>query len=147
LTAPSLDQINLVCKNMEVTLQFYRALGLDIPEASVWRTEHGPHHVEVSMSDGIDLSFDSEALARAYNQGWSETSSRRTGSVIGFRVTTRQSVDELHKKLTDMGYPTSQPPFDAFWGSRYAIVEDPDENLVGIMSPMDSEHRAAPPQI
>jgi uncharacterized glyoxalase superfamily protein PhnB len=99
------------------------------------------------MPNGIDLSFDSEALAKAYNQGWTEISGRHTGSVIGFRVATREAVDDLHGKLTDMGYATSQPPFDAFWGSRYTIVVDPDENLVGIMSPSDSAHRAAPPQL
>jgi len=40
-----------------------------------------------------------------------------------------------------------QPPFDAFWGARYAIVEDPDGNVIGFQSPSDPERRTAPPGI
>jgi hypothetical protein len=39
-----------------------------------------------------------------------------------------------------------QPPFDAFWGARYAIVADPDGNDVGLMSPIDESRRTWPPE-
>ena len=35
------------------------------------------------------------------------------------------------------------PPFDAFWGSRYAEVCDPDGNVLGFHSPAD--HARRPP--
>jgi hypothetical protein len=38
-------------------------------------------------------------------------------------------------------------PYDAFWGARFAVVEDPEGNAVGIMSPMDDARRTAPPDI
>ena len=43
--------------------------------------------------------------------------------------------------------PGASKPSDAFQGARYAIVEDPDGNPVGLMSPIDAElrHLAAPP--
>jgi uncharacterized glyoxalase superfamily protein PhnB len=28
---------------------------------------------------------------------------------------------------------------DTFWGARYAVIEDPDGNHVGLMSPIDPE--------
>jgi uncharacterized glyoxalase superfamily protein PhnB len=34
-----------------------------------------------------------------------------------------------------------------FWGARYAIVEDPDGNHVGVMSPSDPDRRRAPPDL
>jgi hypothetical protein len=43
------------------------------------------------------------------------------------------------------GYVGQQPPYDAFWGARYAIVEDPDGNPGGRMSPLDPARRSAPP--
>jgi hypothetical protein len=43
--------------------------------------------------------------------------------------------------------PSAQPPFDAFWGARYAIVEDPDGNHIGLMSPSDPALRTAPPKV
>jgi uncharacterized glyoxalase superfamily protein PhnB len=49
--------------------------------------------------------------------------------------------------MVGAGYRGLQEPYDAFWGARYAIVEDPDGRHVGVMSPSDDEHRTAPPSI
>ena len=54
--------------------------------------------------------------------------------------------DELYGRLTRKGHPGVQPPFDAFWGGRYAIVADPDGNQVGLMSPIDAARRSWPPE-
>ncbi|HTO09677.1 MAG TPA: VOC family protein, partial [Myxococcota bacterium] len=67
--------------------------------------------------------------------------------VLTFHVPAREDVDRIHGKLTGLGHRSSQPPFDAFWGARYAIVEDPDGTHVGIMSPSDPELRRAPPDL
>jgi Glyoxalase/Bleomycin resistance protein/Dioxygenase superfamily len=44
--------------------------------------------------------------------------------------------------ITAAGYRGQQPPYDAFWGARYAVIEDPDGNAVGIMSPVDPDRRS-----
>ena len=67
---PVLDQLNLVVRDMARSIDFYRAIGLEIPEDTVWRTETGPHHVEIKMPNGFELALDSEALAKVYNAGW-----------------------------------------------------------------------------
>jgi hypothetical protein len=33
---------------------------------------------------------------------------------------------------------------DGFWGARYAVIEDPDGNAVGIMSPVNPDRRSQP---
>jgi hypothetical protein len=43
------------------------------------------------------------------------------------------------------GYRAQQAPYDAFWGARYAIVEDPDGNAIGLMGPADADSRYWPP--
>ena len=65
--------------------------------------------------------------------------------VIGFKVETRQAVDDLVAAMAADGATVQQPPWDAFWGARYAVVTDPDGNAVGIMSPRDDAFRAPPP--
>jgi catechol 2,3-dioxygenase-like lactoylglutathione lyase family enzyme len=144
---PILDQINLVCANLDASIAFYRALGLHIPDESIWKTDSGPHHVEIEMKNGLELALDSQALAKEYNEGSSSLSKAGNRNLLGFRLETRIEVDTLHANLIDLGYRSSQNPYDTFWGSRYAIIEDPDGNQVGLMSPPDPELRSGPPSI
>ena len=144
---PDLNQIDLVVRDMDASLAFYRALGVDIPESAIWRTASGAHHVDLSMPGGLIVHFDSAALARVYDRGWREPSGTGTRNVLGFRVSSREEVDRIHSRLTGLGHRSAQPPYDAFWGARYAIVEDPDGNHVGLMSPRDPEKGSAPPEI
>jgi hypothetical protein len=60
---------------------------------------------------------------------------------LGFSLPTREAVDRLSAELTGSGYRGKQPPYDAFWGARYAVVADPDGIDVGLMSPIDQQHR------
>jgi uncharacterized glyoxalase superfamily protein PhnB len=144
---PDLNQLDLVVRDMDATIAFYRALGMDIPETAIWRTPTGVHHVDVTMPGGLIVHFDSAALAKVYNRGWREPSGEGTRSVLSFKVPAREDVDRIYDALTGLGHPSSQPPFDAFWGARYAIVEDPDGNHIGLMSPSDPARRGAPPDL
>ena len=57
-SSPVLDQLNLVVRDMDATLAFYRRLGLHIPDTAAWRTASGAHHVEVVMPNGMHLEFE-----------------------------------------------------------------------------------------
>ncbi|HXK21917.1 MAG TPA: VOC family protein [Myxococcota bacterium] len=144
---PILSQVDLIARDMDATIAFYRALGVEIPEQAIWRTPSGIHHVDAPMSGGLILHFDSPALAKVYDRGWREPTGTGTRSVLTFRVASREEVDRLHGRVTSLGYASAQPPFDAFWGARYAIVEDPDGNHVGLMSEIDPARRTAPPTL
>ncbi len=137
---PVLSQFNLVVRDMAATIAFYRRLGLSIDEG---QPDWSSHHVSAVMPEGIDLDFDSVEFTGQWDGGWPGSKGVGMG-VLGFRVSSRQAVDELYEDLTGAGYHGQQPPYDAFWGARYAIVEDPDGNAVGIMSPTDPERRSAP---
>lgn len=145
--SPDLNQVDLVVRDMEATIEFYRALGIEIPEDAIWRTATGVHHVDLTMPSGLVLHFDSAALTKAYDRGWREPSGSGTRNVLTFKVSSREEVDRIHGKLKALGHPSSQPPYDTFWGSRYAIVEDPDGNHIGVMSAPDPSRRSAPPEI
>ena len=144
---PDFKQIDLVVRDMDATVAFYRALGVEIPESALWRTPSGVHHVDITLPGGLVVHFDSPALAAVYNRGWREPTGSGTRIVLTFSVRSRDEVDRLHGVLTGKGHPSSQPPFDAFWGARYAIVEDPDGTHVGIMSPSDPKRRSPPPNV
>jgi len=136
---PVLDQINLVVRDMEAMTAFYRRLGVGIEDPPApWDR----HHRTAATPEGLDLDLDSREFAAVWNHGWSP---RASGAVLGFRLNDREAVDQTYQDLTNAGYIGQQPPYDAFWGARYAIVEDPDGNSVGLMSPMDPARRTPPP--
>ena len=97
------------------------------------------------MPGGFSLELDTAESARLWHAGW-RADPASAGVVIGFSLPTREAVDERYAELVSAGYVGRQPPFDAFWGARYAIVADPDGNDVGLMSPMDESRRAWPPE-
>jgi uncharacterized glyoxalase superfamily protein PhnB len=137
---PVFDGVNLVVRDMERSVAFYRRLGAEIADAPApWDR----HHRNLSTPSGIDFDLDSVTFAAKWDEGWP---AGRTGAVYSFRVGTREAVDAIYDDLTAAGYEGQQPPFDAFWGARYAIVSDPDGNGVGIMSHPDAARRSAPPE-
>lgn len=133
---PHIDQINLVVSDMEATVEFYRRLGLTIPDTD---PAFQKHHRSAQLPGGIDFDIDSVEFARHWDKGW-----RSGAGVIGFKVASRDEVGAIYADLTSAGYLGQQEPYDAFWGARYAIVEDPQGNAVGLMSPVDPSRRAAP---
>jgi catechol 2,3-dioxygenase-like lactoylglutathione lyase family enzyme len=136
---PILDQFNLVVADMAASVAFYRRLGIDIPDTEEsWQSRHRT----ANSVEGVDLDIDSVEFARQWDRGWPD---RPAMGVLGFKVASRETVDEIYDDLTGAGYIGQQPPYDAFWGARYAIIEDPDGNAVGIMSPIDPDRRAEAP--
>jgi catechol 2,3-dioxygenase-like lactoylglutathione lyase family enzyme len=147
---PTLDQINIVSGDPAASIAFYRRLGVDIPETGVWHTPSGIHHVNSTrqtIAGEGSLELDSAAFAQCWNPAWRGRDDLRGRVVIGFRVATRAAVDDIFHDMTGAGYRGLQEPHDAFWGARYAMLEDPDGIAVGIMSPVSDDKRAPPPQV
>ena len=137
---PVFTQVNLVVRDMEAAVAFYRRLGLTIPETEpAWSR----HHRTTVMPGGIDLDLDSVEFARTWNRGWEGGTGGGTG-VLGFHVASRDAVDRLYAELTGAGYAGQQPPDDAFWGARFAVVSDPDGHAVALISPVDPDRRSPP---
>ncbi len=135
---PVLDQLNIVVRDMAAAVDFYRRLGLEIPDTlAEWQA----HHRTADMKGEVDLELDSTAFTPQWDAGWPAS---HPGVVLGFRLATREDVDDLYKELTGAGHVGQQAPYDTFWGARYAIVEDPSGNAVGLMSPVDPARRSRP---
>lgn len=150
MSKPILDQINLVCGDMDASIAFYRRLGVEIPDAAIWHTATGAHHVSAgdrSAGEAIDFDLDSTAFAQRWNSGWSGRTDLRGRVVVGFSVSTRAAVDDVFRDMTGAGYRGLQEPVDAFWGARYAILEDPDGIAVGVMSPISPDRKSPPPNV
>jgi len=132
--------LNLVVRDMSASLDFYRRLGIAAPEGE----DAAGAHVQLRMPGGFSLELDTAESAQLWHAAW-RADPAGVSVIVGFSLATREAVDQRYAELTSAGYAGRQPPFDAFWGARYAIVADPDGHDVGLMSPIDESRRSWPP--
>jgi uncharacterized glyoxalase superfamily protein PhnB len=144
--SPILDQVNIVSGDMEASMAFYRRLGIAVPEQAIWRTASGAHHANM-QSGQFGLDLDSTTFAQIWNTGWHGRGDLKGRVVLGFRLASRAAVDETYADLTGAGYAGLQAPYDAFWGARFAVVEDPDGLAVGLMSAISPDMKSTPPDL
>lgn len=119
--------IGLAVTDMAASLRFYRLLGLDIPGG-----QEAEAHVEVDLG-GLRLAWDTVEVLRGVYDGWDDAP---TGHRIelAFACEGRGAVDATYATLVVHGYRGHKAPWDAFWGQRYAVVEDPDGNLISLFA-------------
>lgn len=138
------DQVNVVVGDVDAATRFLRALGVEIAEVAPDWTDWAAHHVELpAASDGFGADLDSTAFARH----WGGLPAGFTGVVLNLRSDDRGGVDEAYERALELGADALQPPYDAFWGARYAVVRAPGPIVVGIMSAVDAAERGAPPEL
>lgn len=126
----SLALIELVVSDMATTLAFYRQLGIDLPPEA-----DSEAHVDIDLG-GIRLAFDTEDTIRSFDPDWSPPlgGGRRVG--LAFACDSPAQVDTAWDDLTGAGYEGHLPPWNAFWGMRYAVMHDPDGTPVDLFAPL-----------
>ncbi|RLK25085.1 glyoxalase/bleomycin resistance protein/dioxygenase superfamily protein [Micromonospora sp. M71_S20] len=127
--APTLDLIGMVTSDLPRSLAFYRRLGLDIPADA----DTAPH-VEVTLPGGLRLAWDTADTVRAFDPDWKPGGGG--GASLAFRCADPAEVDRLYAELVAEGHEGHLPPWDAYWGQRYAVVLDPDGNGVDLFAPL-----------
>lgn len=122
--------MHLIVEDIDASLAFYRRLGLSVPDL-----EPGGVHVEINVGGVIFLALGTVELTKSYDPGY-RPRSLPPGSVMQFHLAGVGGVDRLYADMTGAGYHGHLAPFDAFWGNRYAEIDDPDGNVVGIHGPL-----------
>ncbi len=115
---PLLNAVGIISSDMGRSLSFYRLLGLQAPETP----DEG--HVNIELPNGFRIMLDSEAEIHKFRPNWT----RQTGNqvALAFECQTPTDVDALCQRIASAGFQVDSPPWDAFWGQRYAQVRDPD---------------------
>lgn len=118
--SPTFAVVELVVADMGATLAFYRALGVAAPPGA----EDEPH-VELDFN-GVRVALDTQATIRSFDPDWTPPTGPGHRVALAFRCDSPAEVDRQFGELVDAGYAASKPPWDAFWGMRYAVVLDPN---------------------
>ena len=140
MTGIRFDQVNIVVADASASVAFLKQLGVGFEDTEPdWSAHHRP--VPTASAD-FAADLDSPQFARY----WGGLPDGFTGVVMNFRVDDRADVDELFERSLSLGAEQLRPPYDAFWGARYAVVEVPGPLYIGLMSRSAASHRTAPPE-
>jgi catechol 2,3-dioxygenase-like lactoylglutathione lyase family enzyme len=115
---PQLNAIGIVVSDMARSIAFYRLLGLDVPETP------GEGHVDTFLPNGVRFMLDSEETVKSFRPDWSRE--RGNQLALAFECASPAEVDEVYARVTAAGFDGEKEPWDAFWGQRYAQLQDPD---------------------
>lgn len=127
---PRLDALGIVALDVAASARFYRMLGIPFAEP-------GPDddHFEAIAPNGMRIMLDSEALVKQIDPDWRRP---QGGAAMGlaFHCNNAAGVDEAYAAVLAAGFEGRKEPWDAFWGQRYAQVNDPDGNSVDLFAPL-----------
>lgn len=140
--ALDLFMLGLVVQDMNKALEFYRRLGLDIPEGSQEST-----HVQVKMGNGLTFFLDSRpsfwdpGFVGKKESGRKEASGSYS-SVLEFYLKTQAAVEAKYSELTGLGYQGRRAPYRTSFGMCFALIDDPDGNTL-LLSGDAAENKTA----
>lgn len=111
------------------SLRFYRLLGLEIAEP-----EANEDHVEAKLTNGLRIAWDSLSLMKQLDSDWVARTGHRIG--LAFLCDNPAAVDATYATILEAGFKSKTPPWNAFWGQRYAQVLDPDGSVTDLFAPL-----------
>lgn len=120
-----IDAVGISSTNLEKTVAFYKLLGFQF-------SEYDPkeQHLEPLTPDGsARLMIDAASLLESILG-----EAPRPGNHSSFAVNydSPAEVDRVVVAVKAAGHTVSAEPWDAEWGQRYAIVQDPDRYRVDL---------------
>ena len=127
--AIKLDMIGIISADIAESLRFYRLLDLEIPEPP-----EGEDHVEVTLANGLRLAWDGLSMMKELDPEWVAPVGHRIG--LAFLCDGPAQVDATYRRILAAGFKSKRAPWDAFWGQRYALVQDPDGNVIDLFAPL-----------
>lgn len=118
-----LYMVGVIVEDMAKSVEFYRRLGVDIPEGS----EMQPH-VKVKMGE-LTFFLHSKKL----NTKWDPVKVEPAGGyriILEFYLKTREAMEAKYTEMTGYGYHGHFAPYDTPINTYFAMIDDPDGNTI-----------------
>jgi uncharacterized glyoxalase superfamily protein PhnB len=97
--------------------------GLALPEDG-----QEQHIIEVKMGDELTFFLDTRVIPSDNPELANVALNNRV--ILEFNLKSRDAVDAKYAELTDLGYQSYHAPFDTPFGVYFALVNDPDGNII-----------------
>lgn len=140
MMALQLFMIGLTVRDMGASQEFYRRLGLAFPEGS-----EGLPHVEVKM--GSEFTFFLDTRTIKYDDSGAGESADGYPALFEYYLKNAVAVEAKYAELMEYGYQSYRAPFTYSNGMRFALVKDPDGNVILLSGDVDDHETANGEQI
>jgi catechol 2,3-dioxygenase-like lactoylglutathione lyase family enzyme len=122
MTLP-LYMVGLAVTDMDRSLEFYRRLGLAVPQES-----EGQPHIEVKMQGELTLFLDTRTIPREHPAGGEAAEQPRV--IFEYNLKSQAAVEAKDAELIGYGYQSYRSPFIFSNGMCFALVDDPDGHTI-----------------
>ena len=129
--SPAVASLYLFVEVLSRTVDFYRLLGFDVESVS-------PMLARVVARNGVVIAFGTADLTLSYDAAWQPPGSP-TKNTINLELSSAGEVDEIYRRALAAGHVGHLAPCNPPWQARFAILEDPDGNYIGLNGPRDIE--------
>ena len=119
----NLYMVGVIVADMAKSVEFYRRLGVEIPEGS-----ESKQHIPLQMN-GITFFLHTEKL----NRVWDPAKTAPAGGyrvVLEFYLETTEAVDAKFQEMVDYGYEVHFAPYETPLRLYFAMINDPDGNSI-----------------
>jgi uncharacterized glyoxalase superfamily protein PhnB len=113
-----LNAVGVNARDVDESIKFYSLLGFEFEPRKM-----GEDHVEAKQ-DGIKLMIDILG----------EEPRPSNHSSFALEYDSPEELNKVVEILRDNGFKVFKEPWDAFWGQRYSIVQDPSGYFVDLYS-------------
>lgn len=114
-----IDAVGISSSDLKKTVAFYELLGFKFGAI-----KDGEDHVEpIVEPGGMRLMIDSQKLMTELIGEPPKPSNHSSFAIL---YDSPAEVNAVAGRVQQAGYKLVAEPWDAFWGQRYAIVQDPD---------------------
>lgn len=133
MMALQLFMIGLTVRDMGTSQEFYRRLGVAFPDGS-----EGLPHVEVTMGSGFTFFLDTRTI-KSDGTGAGESADGYQ-ALFEYYLKSAAAVEAKYAELMAYGYQSYRAPFTYSNGMRFALIKDPDGNVILLSGDVD-EHK------
>lgn len=120
-----LDMIGIIVSDLNMSLEFYKVFGLDLKE------KYSDHYVELEH-DGLRISLNTQDMIEGvYGYKPQLTGDRLE---LAFKFKNLNELEETLLKLKGINTKVVKDTWKTDWEQYYAIVEDPDGNILSLFT-------------
>lgn len=118
-----LYMVGVMVKDMGKAVEFYRRLGVDIPEGS-----ENQQFVPIKMGE-MTFFLNTHEL----NGRWDPAKTEAAGGyriILEFYLKTRPEVDAKYAEMIGYGYESHVAPYETPFKNYFSMINDPDGNTI-----------------